>query len=420
MFSEAAPRGGQPDDHLLACATQDGASQEHRRTQCPRLQVGFARSTGLLIQTEQIEGEQNSQKRGLRGPEGLQTEPLDRQFRFEFFNALLDTRPPAVGAPHLHGLIRPVGHPQAEGVAGAPRSICARPPLFPGSARAPPAQGFGPALDFTSQLGHGVVLVHRRPPDPDALAPKIISHLGHNDVGQALFLQKAHQRPPKNRCPPARTGASPLRATTPRPPAKKAKLHWRRWCSHCATSHVEQREPRPARLAADDGFGCPAYRVVTPLAAPSCRPERCKPLSPHPDEILPQTRPVFRATISRADARRPARAPARNAGRSCEWCHRRGIAPFPAWHEARVIRPQPLRMGKAPCSRHHGRHKGRERVRQGDGVVGGRSRERQGRLQLLDISDLSQERNEAGQTTKRGDGLGGFLQKELGSAKREN
>ncbi len=73
-----------------------------------------------MIKSEQIEGEQKfPETRPLRGPEGLQTEPLDLQFRYDFYNALLDTRPPVGGAPHLHGLIRPVGHPQAEGVAGA-------------------------------------------------------------------------------------------------------------------------------------------------------------------------------------------------------------------------------------------------------------------------------------------------------------
>src|ERR1700722_9035852 len=83
----------------------------------------------------------------------------------------------------------------------------------------------------------------------------------------------------------------------------------------------------------------------------------------------------------------------------------------------RVISPQPLRVGKATRPRHHRRNESRERMRQRNGVVGGESRERQGRLQLLDIADLPQERNETGQTAERRDGLGGFVQNELGSAK---
>jgi len=80
------------------------------------------------------------------------------------------------------------------------------------------------------------------------------------------------------------------------------------------------------------------------------------------------------------------------------------------------IRPQPLAVGKTLRPDQDRHQKCRERMRQWNGVVGSRLGKGQMLLHLPGKADLPQKGNETGQTTERGDGLGCFLQNQLGIA----
>jgi hypothetical protein len=94
-----------------------------------------------------------------------------------------------------------------------------------------------------------------------------------------------------------------------------------------------------------------------------------------------------------------------------------GKARDPQQRVQNPVGPQPLRMSKTLRAGHHRHHKGRQRVPQRDGIVGGRFRKGQKALHLASETNLAQKGNEAGQSSKRRDGLGRLFQYKLGMAK---
>jgi len=82
-----------------------------------------------------------------------------------------------------------------------------------------------------------------------------------------------------------------------------------------------------------------------------------------------------------------------------------------------AIRPQPFTVSETLRADHHRHQKRRERMRQRDGVVGSRFGKRQMLLHLAGEADLPQKGNETGQPTEGGDGLGRFVQNQLGIGK---
>jgi len=79
---------------------------------------------------------------------------------------------------------------------------------------------------------------------------------------------------------------------------------------------------------------------------------------------------------------------------------------------------QPLAMREAPRPHHDGHQKGREGVRQRDGVVGRWFGEGQMFLHLPRKPDLPQEGNKTDQPAEGRDRLGRFIQNHLGFAKK--
>ena len=82
-----------------------------------------------------------------------------------------------------------------------------------------------------------------------------------------------------------------------------------------------------------------------------------------------------------------------------------------------ALGPQPFRVGEAPRPHDDGQEKGGECMSQRDGVVGGGLGEGQMLLHLPGQPDLTEEGNETGQPANGGNGLGRFLQNQLGFAK---
>ena len=81
-----------------------------------------------------------------------------------------------------------------------------------------------------------------------------------------------------------------------------------------------------------------------------------------------------------------------------------------------AVSAQPAAVGEALRAGHRGHEEGGETVSQRDGVVGSGFGERHPPLHLGSETDLAQEGDETGQAAEGGDGLGCFLQNELGVA----
>ena len=79
-----------------------------------------------------------------------------------------------------------------------------------------------------------------------------------------------------------------------------------------------------------------------------------------------------------------------------------------------AVGPEPFAVGETLCADHHGHQEGGEAMGQRDGVVGGRFGKGQPALDLLGKTDGAEERDEAGQPAEGRDGLGRFLQNQLG------
>jgi hypothetical protein len=75
------------------------AAQEHRRAQRPRLPIRLVRRGLVLVEAQQVEREQDRQKRCLRRKERLQAEPVSGQIMLQLLNPLLHAGPPVVITP---------------------------------------------------------------------------------------------------------------------------------------------------------------------------------------------------------------------------------------------------------------------------------------------------------------------------------
>ena len=82
-----------------------------------------------------------------------------------------------------------------------------------------------------------------------------------------------------------------------------------------------------------------------------------------------------------------------------------------------AVGPEPFAVGEALRADHHGHEEGDERVGQRDGVVGGRFGKRQTTLDLRGKADGAEEGDETGESAEGRDGLGRFVQNQLGIAK---
>jgi hypothetical protein len=94
-----------------------------------------------------------------------------------------------------------------------------------------------------------------------------------------------------------------------------------------------------------------------------------------------------------------------------------GKAPQPQHGVQHPVRPEPFAVGKTLRAAHDGHHKRGQRVGRRDGVVGNGFGKGQVLLHLSGEPNLTQERDETGQTAKRRNGLGRFVQNQLGIAK---
>ena len=91
---------------------------------------------------------------------------------------------------------------------------------------------------------------------------------------------------------------------------------------------------------------------------------------------------------------------------------------FQAEHRVQhAVGAQPVAVGEAPCADHHRQEEGGERVGWRDGVVGSGFGEGHPALHLRGEADLAQEGDETGQAAEGRDGLGRFIENELGLAK---
>ena len=77
-----------------------------------------AGADGLLVEAQQVEGEEHTQERGFRRIELLHAKPVGGEIVRQLRNALLDASPLVVHAPQFHRLFFAVGHEYSIGVAG--------------------------------------------------------------------------------------------------------------------------------------------------------------------------------------------------------------------------------------------------------------------------------------------------------------
>lgn len=82
-----------------------------------------------------------------------------------------------------------------------------------------------------------------------------------------------------------------------------------------------------------------------------------------------------------------------------------------------AVGAQPFTMGEPPSPHHDGHQERRQRMRQRNGVVGGRFGERQMLLNFAGEAGLAREGDEAGQTAEGRNRLGRFVQNQLGFPK---
>src|SRR5579859_3874162 len=161
VFAQSAP-GSREFDYQVPCGdAQNGAAQKDRHPQSCRLPIGRRGRNLMLIEAQQVEGEQNGQKGRFGRKEGAQAEAVNAQIVLEFFNALLDGSPSIVIVPQLQRAVRPVGHPHPEGVARhlqepTPKGGLVFPNPLPDHHKAP---GLGPSQQLEVQLGNGQIRI---------------------------------------------------------------------------------------------------------------------------------------------------------------------------------------------------------------------------------------------------------------------
>ena len=118
MLFESAPGIGKVEHWLASSPPEDGSAEKDGHAQRGRLPVWGARLKCLLVKAQEVEGEEHGEKGGFGRVEVLHAKPIDVEFGFELFNALFDDGALVIIAPEREGVLAPIGHKDAKGVAG--------------------------------------------------------------------------------------------------------------------------------------------------------------------------------------------------------------------------------------------------------------------------------------------------------------
>ena len=181
---------------FVSGTTEDGPTQKDCCAQGRGLSVRSLRLDRFLVETEQVEGEEHRQEGGFARKEALHAEAVGVEFRFEFFDPLLDQCPLVVVAPEQERVLVPVGDEDAERVAGhlqelAPhRRLAFANPL----AHDDKTPGLFPTHERRGEFAHGIVLVDLCPlAEPRRLAFDVLGEAGDDHVRQRAGFQKLQE-----------------------------------------------------------------------------------------------------------------------------------------------------------------------------------------------------------------------------------
>ena len=90
---------------LAGSASENSPAQENGRPHGCWLPVVVFGFNGLLVEAQQVEGEEHRQKRRFGCKKALHAEAVGVEFRFEFFDPLLNDGPLVVVAPERERIL---------------------------------------------------------------------------------------------------------------------------------------------------------------------------------------------------------------------------------------------------------------------------------------------------------------------------